>query len=121
MIYNYGGNPFTSSYSVNGDYTHGSLQNALNHKAMMEQIANDIVNQALAKFEEELLRKIEELQKAAYQQAIQDCLQALEYDVESIVSVGIEGCGEIFYDKKTQKIISDRIMQEITKNLKNRK
>lgn len=109
---------FKSSYQVSGDYSHGSIQNAINHKRMMEEIANEIVSQALVRFEEEFSKKIEEQQKMIYRQVLEDVLQALEYDVESVVSVGIDGCKEIFYDKKTQKIISDRIMQEITKKLK---
>ena len=87
---------------------------------MMEYIANDIVKQALMSFEEDFSKKIEEQQKTVYRQAIEDLLQALEYDVESIVNVGLNGCEEIFHDKKTQKIISDRIKQEITKKLKAR-
>lgn len=112
--------PFQSSYLVRGDFSHGSIQNALNHKAMMEYIANDIVKQALECFEEDVSKRMEEQQKAVYQQAIQDLLQALEYDVESVVDVGMNGCEKIFHDKKTQKIISDRIMQEITKKLKSK-
>ena len=87
---------------------------------MMEYIANDIVKQALECFEEDVSKRMEEQQKAVYQQAIQDLLQALEYDVESVVDVGMNGCEKIFHDKKTQKIISDRIMQEITKKLKSK-
>lgn len=34
---------YHSHYLINGDYSHGSIENALNHKNMMESIANDIV------------------------------------------------------------------------------
>lgn len=64
----------------------------------MEDIANDIVDQALSDFAEELLKRIEEQQRAIYQQAIEDFLQVLEYDAESVVNVGINGCEEIFID-----------------------
>ena len=42
---------YTSNYSIVGDYTHGTLENALNHKRMMEQIANDVVRQAIADYD----------------------------------------------------------------------
>ena len=56
----------------------------------------------------------------AYKQAIDDFMEALEYDVESIVTVGLNGCEEIFRDSKTQKIISERIIQEVRKRIDKR-
>lgn len=113
IIYPY----YKSNYSIIGDYSHGSIQNALNHRQMMEDIANDIVHQALQDYDREQGQRIEEIELNAYKRAINDFMQALEYDIESVVSVGIKGCEEIFNDSKTQKIISDRIMQEIKKKL----
>jgi hypothetical protein len=54
---------------------------------------------------------------AAYKQAIEDVLRALEYDVESITRIGIEGCREVFEGKKAQKFISDYVMKELRKQL----
>lgn len=42
---------------------------------------------------------------------------AIHYDVESVVSVAIDGIGEIFNGKKVKKIISDNIMQEMKARL----
>lgn len=38
---------FASAYNPEGDYSHGSPQNARLHKIQMEEIANDIVSKAL--------------------------------------------------------------------------
>lgn len=56
----------------------------------------------------------------AYKQAIEDVLRALECDIESVTRIGIEGCRDIFEDKKAQKFISDHIMKEIIKRLDNK-
>ena len=118
QIFNNGqGYRFSSDYSVAGDYSHGTLENALQHKRMMEDIANEIVNKALKQYSEALETKLVEMQKEAYRQAIDDFLSAIEYDITSVVSLGIEGCNEIINDSKTQKYISDHIMQEIKKRL----
>ena len=108
---------YNSHYSVTGDYSHGSLENALRHREMMESITNEIVRQALTDYDSIISQRIRDIATEAYKQAIDDFMHALEYDIESVVSVGIEGCGEIFRDKRTQKIISDRIMQEVQKRL----
>ena len=84
---------------------------------MMEDIANEIVNKALKQYSEALETKLVEMQKEAYRQAIDDFLSVIEYDITSVVSIGIEGCNEIINDSKTQKYISDHIMQEIKKRL----
>lgn len=112
---------YYSHYSVNGDYTHGSIENALNHKHMMESIANDIVEQALTEYDksrqEKLDNEMKELLKNAYREAINDFMEAMRYDIESVVEIGLDGCEQIFKDSKTQKLISDRIIQEIQKKL----
>ena len=56
----------------------------------------------------------------AYEQAIQDVLRVLEYDVQSITQIGIEGCREIFEGKAAQKFISDQIMRAIQKELRDK-
>ena len=82
----------------------------------MEEIARKI-------FAEERTALMEEIQEQfylAYQQAIEDFLHALQYDIESVVQIGIDGCRDIFEDKKAQKYISDHILQEIMKRLKDK-
>lgn len=56
----------------------------------------------------------------AYEQAIQDVLRVLEYDVQSITQIGIEGCRDIFEGKAAQKFISDQIMRTIQKELRDK-
>ena len=113
----YKSNYYFSSYSVNNDYTHSTIENARHHKDMMEQIANDVVEQALDDYTINFQSIIEEAMYNAYKEAINDFMTAIEYDITSSVSVAIDGCKEIFYDEKTQKIISDRIIQEIWNKL----
>ena len=80
----------------------------------MENVARTVCAEELAHFESRMY----EIAYQAYQQAIEDVLRALEYDIESVTRIGIEGCRDIFEDKKTQKFISDHIMREIEKQLK---
>ena len=79
----------------------------------MEEIARRVYAEERAKLEERMY----EIAYAAYAQAIEDLLHALEYDVESVTRIGLDGCREIFEGKKAQKFISDHIMKEIFKQL----
>ena len=72
--------------------------------------------QLLEEFEERLLTA----QYQAYEQALHDVLRALEYDIQSVTRIGIEGCKDIFEGKKAQKFISEQIMKVIEKELKNK-
>jgi hypothetical protein len=83
----------------------------------MEEIARRVYAEERAKDAEEMERMMWEIAYTAYKQAVEDFLRALEYDVESITRIGINGCRDIFEDKKTQKFISDHIMKEIIKRL----
>jgi hypothetical protein len=51
---------------------------------------------------------------------LKDVLGVLEYDIESVTRIGIEGCKDIFEGRKAQKYISDKIVELITKELKNK-
>lgn len=86
---------------------------AAEHREEMEAVARAVCAEALAQFES----RIYEIAYQAYRQAIEDFLHALEYDIESVTRIGIEGCRDIFEDKKAQKFISDHIMREIQKQL----
>ena len=83
------------------------------HHREMEEIARAVCAESLQEFE----NRMYEIAYQAYKQAIEDILHALEYDVESVTRIGIEGCRDIFEDKKAQKYISDHIMKEIRKQL----
>ena len=76
----------------------------------MEQIAEQIAQQKIAE-------AVPEIQKAAYQQAYGNLIEALSFDVTSAVSIGFENAETIFKDSKTQKVVADAIMREIRKQL----
>ena len=80
------------------------------HRAEMEQIATRIAEQKIAE-------KLPEIQRTAYIYAYNNLIAALEFDVTSAVSIGLENCGEIFYDSKTQRILAEAITREIRKQL----
>ena len=86
------------------------------HREEMRQIAREV----FAEETHHILQEVERMYYKAYQQAIEDFLHALEYDIESVTTIGIEGCRDIFTDKKAQKFISDHIMKTIEKNLKSK-
>ena len=83
------------------------------HRSEMEEIARRVYAEEYAQIEERMYQIAYE----AYKQAIEDMLHALEYDIESVTRIGIDGCREIFEGKKAQKFISDHIMKEIFKQL----
>ena len=83
------------------------------HREEMEAIARAVCAEVLAEYESRMY----EIAYQAYRQAIEDCLHALEYDIESITHIGIEGCREVFEGKKAQKFISDYVMKELRKQL----
>ena len=94
-------NPPNSTYTRDG---HGGK--AEEHKAEMRKIAEETICELVPKISAEI-----------YNNALQRLLGAIHYDVESVVSVAIDGVGEIFNGHKVQKIISDRIMQEMKARL----
>ena len=76
----------------------------------MEEIAERIAQQKIAE-------ALPEIQRAAYISAYNNLVGALEFDVTSAVSIGLENCGEIFYDSKTQKILAEAVMRELKKQM----
>ena len=88
------------------------------HRAEMVEIAREIYAVERAKDMEKIERMIQEKMYFAYEQAMQDVLRALEYDIESVTRIGIDGCRDIFESKKAQKYISDQVMKTIKKELK---
>ena len=76
----------------------------------MEQIAERIAQQKIAE-------ALPEIKSSAYISAYNDMVGALEFDITSAVSIGLENCGTIFYDSKTQKVLADAVMREMRKQL----
>lgn len=103
MGINYAGtsNPPNATYTKDG---HGGR--AEEHRAEMRKIAIEVINEYVPQISAEI-----------YNNALQRLLGAIQYDVESVVSVAIDGIGEIFNGHKVKKIISDRIMQEMKTRL----
>lgn len=103
MGINYAGtsNPPNATYTRDG---HGGR--AEEHKAEMRQIAIEAIQQYVPQIAAEI-----------YNNALQRLIGAIHYDVESVVSVAVDGIGEIFNGHKVKKIISDRIMQELQARL----
>ena len=58
-----------------------------------------------------------QIQAAALQQARDDLLRALAFDVETVVEVAFANGEKIWKDKRTQKVIAENIMREIRKRL----
>lgn len=76
----------------------------------MKQIAERIA-------EEKLAAIIPQIQAAALQQAREDLLRAISFDVETVVSIAFANGESIWRDSKTQKVIADSLMREIRKHL----
>ena len=76
----------------------------------MQQIAEEIVDKKIAEI-------VPQIQTAALQQARDDLLRAIAFDVETVVEVAFENGDKIFRDKRTQKVIAERVMREIRKRL----
>ena len=76
----------------------------------MEQIAERIADQKLSAI-------IPQIQTAALQQARDDLLRAIAFDVETVVEVAFQNGEKIWRDSKTQKVVAESIMREIRKRL----
>ena len=83
---------------------------AAEHRAEMEQIAEKIADQKLAAI-------VPQIQATALQQARDDLLRAIAFDVETVVEIALHNGETIFRDKKTQRVIAESIMQEIRKRI----
>ena len=64
---------------------------------------------------------IPEIQRTAYSTAYNDFVNALSFDVGTAVNIGFANGEEIFRDKKTQKVVADAVMEQVSKYLKKMK
>ena len=83
---------------------------AAEHRAEFRQIAEEIAEQKLAAI-------VPQIQTVALQQARDDLLHALSFDVETVVNIAFRNGETIWRDSRTQKAIADNIMREIRKRL----
>lgn len=88
--------------------THGG-HSAL-HKKEIETIASQIVDQKLDMLLPELTAVA---QSAAYQQFCND----LTFDISETVNIALDDATNIFSDRKTKKIVADRLTKNIMKQL----
>lgn len=115
MIINYSSSG-TYSEDGNGGYTwrrntqdgHGG--HGAEHRAEMEQIAERIADQKLAAI-------VPQIQATALQQARDDLLRAIAFDVETVVEIAFHNGEKIWRDSRTQKAVAESIMREIRKRL----
>ena len=54
-----------------------------------------------------------------YNEALTRLVGAMQYDVETVVSVAIDDVGQIFNSRQFHKVVSDRIMQAMKSRLTN--
>ena len=90
------------------------------HRAEMREVARATFNEERAAMMEEIKGMILQAQYEAYNQALQDVMRVLEYDIHSVTKIGIDGCRDIFEGEKAQRFISDQIIKRITKELKSK-
>lgn len=96
-------------------YSMGSTQDghggrAEEHREEMRQIAVEAINDI-----------VPQMAMQIYTNTIQDMINALQYDIETIVSISFSDAHDIFTSKKTQKYVSDRIMKEMINHLERMK
>lgn len=80
------------------------------HRAEMEQIAERIADQKLAAI-------VPQIQATALQQARDELLRAIAFDVETVVEIAFHNGEKIWRDSRTQKAVAEGIMREIRKRL----
>ena len=76
----------------------------------MERIAEKIAEQKLAAI-------VPQIQAAALQQARDDLLRAIAFDVETVVEIAFHNGEKIWRDSRMQKAVAENIMREIRKRL----
>ena len=93
----------SASYALSN--THGDGGAEL-HKAEMEHICNEIVDQKM----QQILPQLEQM--IAYN-TISQILEALKVDIHSIVSIALSNAGDIFYGESAQTAIMEAVFNQI--------
>ena len=76
------------------------------HREEMRQIAKEVVQELAPQIAAQI-----------YNEALQRLVGALQYDIETIVSVSLEDAKNIFNSAQCRRVISDRIMKELKARL----
>lgn len=106
----YGGGKiaYVNSHVLMDKWSHGG--HSAEHKAEMEEIANEIVDKKIAAV-------LPEVQRQAYQRAVNGLLDALKVDLNTVVNVAFENGEDIFHSSKTQQVIMNALYDKIQKGL----
>lgn len=102
--------------SLNARDGHGGR--AEEHHKEIKEIAEDVFFKEKEALMEEIKGMILQAQYEAYEQALNDVIKVLEYDIHSVTKIGIQGCKEVFEGEKAQKFMSDQMMKTIVKGLR---
>ena len=89
--------------------THGG--HAQEHREEMAQIAQQVVIKSVPPMVEEIFVKL-------WNEAAEQLIGAIEWDIQEVVSVAFDDMGEVFHSEKFLKVISSKIMEAIKKNIK---
>lgn len=52
-------------------------------------------------------------------ETVENIMGAIEWDINEVINVSFDDVGKVFHSEKFRKVISDKIMESIKKNLKN--
>ena len=91
-------------YHRNTQDGHGG--HAEEHREEMRKIAEQVVRDEVPRIAAEI-----------YNQHITKLVGALEYDVNTVVNLAMDGAGDIFHSEKCIKAVSDQIMKQILADL----
>ena len=103
------GEPLGKNYFDNPtrDY-HGGR--ARQHHAEMRKVALETVREVVP-------RLVDEICTAIWNDALQRLVGAMEYDVNTCVSIAFDDAEKIFKSKEAQKFISDKIVKEVQREI----
>ena len=103
------GEPLGKNYFDNPtrDY-HGGR--AAQHHAEMRQIALQVVQEFVPRIVETICTEI-------WNGALQRLVGAMEYDVNTCVSIAFDDAEKIFKSKEAQKFVSDKIVKELQREI----
>lgn len=91
--------------------THGTMENARLHREEMVSVANEI-------FDKKMAELVPQLYQEAYTNAYQSFMEDLSFDVTACVKVALENGEIILNDQRNQRIIAERIMEELRKQIR---
>ena len=83
---------------------------AAQHHAEMRQIALQVVQEFVPRIVETICTEI-------WNDALQRLVGAMEYDVNTCVSIAFDDAEKIFKSKEAQKFISDKIVKELQREI----